>query len=165
MNFIKKKLNVLFLIYKHPVLIVNFIYQRVFRINSQCKFSIHFTSQVYNPENLFMEGRTLKYFWNAPGCYFHALNGIHIGKDTIIAPGTKIVSVNHDINDLNRLVINDSNKIVIGKSCWLGANSVILPGVVLGDKVIVAAGSVVTKSFSENSIVAGVPAKLLRMVE
>lgn len=162
MYFIKKKLVALYLAYRHPILIINFMYQRVFRINASCKFSVHFTSQVYNPENLFIEGNTIKYFWNAPGCYYHALNGIEIGRDTIIAPGTKIISVNHDINNINCLVIDNSHKIVIGKSCWLGANSIILPGVVLGDNVIVAAGSVVTKSFSENSIIAGVPAKLLR---
>ena len=51
--------------------------------------------------------------------------------------------------------------IVIGKKCWLGANSVILPGVQLGNNVIVAAGSVVNKSFPDNSVVAGVPAKIV----
>jgi len=51
--------------------------------------------------------------------------------------------------------------IKIGKNCWLGANSVILPGVELGDNVIVAAGAVVTKSFSNNLVIGGVPAKIL----
>ena len=53
--------------------------------------------------------------------------------------------------------------IIIGDDCWLGAGCVILDGVELGKGCVVGAGTVVTKSFSENSVIAGVPARLLRL--
>ena len=51
----------------------------------------------------------------------------------------------------------------IGSDCWIGANSIILPGVTIGDGAIVAAGSIVSKSVDAYSIVGGVPAKLIKM--
>ncbi|WP_371860829.1 DapH/DapD/GlmU-related protein [Terrabacter aerolatus] len=55
--------------------------------------------------------------------------------------------------------------IIIGDDCWIGMNSVILPGVILGSRTTVGAGSVVTKSFPEgNCIVAGNPAKIIKQL-
>ncbi len=95
----------------------------------------------------------------SPGCYFQAGNGINIGDGTIFAPGTKIISANHSISDLNKW--EKKNSIVIGENCWLGANSIILPGVTIGDNVIVAAGAIVTKSFDSNVTIGGCPAKII----
>ncbi|EOJ3081127.1 DapH/DapD/GlmU-related protein, partial [Acinetobacter baumannii] len=54
----------------------------------------------------------------------------------------------------------------IGDKCWIGMNSVILPGVVLGNGTIVAAGAVVTKSFKQgNIVIAGVPAKIIKEIK
>ncbi|MGL5544389.1 MAG: DapH/DapD/GlmU-related protein, partial [Cetobacterium sp.] len=55
--------------------------------------------------------------------------------------------------------------IEIGKGVWIGGNVSILPGVTLGDNVIVAAGAVVTKNFPPNCIIAGVPAKILKFID
>ena len=54
--------------------------------------------------------------------------------------------------------------ITIGNNVWIGANSIILKGVNLGDNVVVGTGSVVTKSFPNNSVIAGVPAKLIKTI-
>ena len=83
-----------------------------------------------------------------------------IGDNTLIAPGVKIISANHDFE--NKLDYVRKLPVVIGKNCWIGANAVILPGVELGDNVIVGAGSVVTKSFGNNLIIAGNPAVVIR---
>ncbi|NVK00691.1 MAG: acyltransferase [Oceanospirillaceae bacterium] len=91
--------------------------------------------------------------------------GVVIGDRTLIGYGAKILSRNHVIPSVGRSFIDSGHvakKVVIGKDCWIGANSIILPGVRLGDGVVVAAGSVVTKSQASNSIVGGVPAKLIR---
>lgn len=95
-----------------------------------------------------------------PGCYIQGLGEVHIGDYTRIAQNVGIISANHKVEDLREYV---RSKVVIGKYCWLGMNSVVLPGVVLGDHVVVAAGSVVTKSFEEGyCVVAGTPAKKIK---
>ena len=151
-------------IFKQPYLL-NFIFQRLFRINSSASFSVHFTSQVYNGENIRVGKKTRKYLANAGNAYYHGLNGIDIGDGTIIAPGVKIVSTNHNLDDYSKLDIGDKYKIVIGERCWLGANSVVLAGTVLGDGVVVASGAVVTKSFPSNCIIGGVPAEIIKTLK
>ena len=91
------------------------------------------------------------------------MNGIYVGKNTRVGPGVKIISANHNIYDFDKH--DPAPPIKIGANCWIGANAVILPGVELGDHTIVAAGSVITKSFLEgNCIIGGVPAKMVRRI-
>jgi len=94
------------------------------------------------------------------GCYIQGRNGIRIGKNCWFGPNLSIISSNHDLNDYRKH--SDAPPIVIGDNCWLGAGCIILPGVELGDHVVVAAGAVVTKSFASNCVVGGVPARKLK---
>lgn len=55
-------------------------------------------------------------------------------------------------------------KTIIGKKCFIGCNSIILPGIEIGDEVVVAAGSVVTKNIESNSLVAGNPARVIKKI-
>ena len=69
--------------------------------------------------------------------------------------------MNHDVNNYSKYV--KSKSIIIGDNCWIGAGAIILPGVSLGDHIIVAAGSVVTKSFEDNDqIIGGNPAQFIK---
>jgi len=97
------------------------------------------------------------------GCYIQGLNGIEIGDGTIIASGVKIISANHDLYDYNRWI--PDRPIKIGRNCWIGANSVILPGIQLGNHVIVGAGTIVTKDFPDNVVIAGNPAQVIRVLD
>jgi len=58
----------------------------------------------------------------------------------------------------------DLKRIVLKRNCWIGANSVILPGVTVGVNSVVAAGSVVTKDVPDDTVVAGVPARVIKKV-
>jgi acetyltransferase-like isoleucine patch superfamily enzyme len=98
------------------------------------------------------------------GCYIQAVNKIIIGTKTRTGPGVKIISANHDIISIDTLL--PSSPIIIGDGCWLGANAVILPGVILGDHTIVGAGAVVTKPFEDGyCVVGGVPAKVIKNLD
>jgi acetyltransferase-like isoleucine patch superfamily enzyme len=83
--------------------------------------------------------------------------GIHIGPETYIAFDAAILS-----HDLTRgLYLNTR----IGRRCFIGARSIILPGVEIGDECVIGAGSVVTKSFPPSSLIAGNPAKVIRKIK
>jgi acetyltransferase-like isoleucine patch superfamily enzyme len=58
----------------------------------------------------------------------------------------------------------DLKRIVLKRNCWIGANAVILPGVTVGVNSVVAAGSVVTKDVPSDTVVAGVPARVIKKV-
>lgn len=91
---------------------------------------------------------------------------IEIGNGNMFGPDIYITDSNHQygIGKSSKDLPMDIGKVVIGNNCWIGAKSVILKDVVLGDHCVVAAGAVVTKSFPAGSIVAGVPAKLIRTI-
>jgi acetyltransferase-like isoleucine patch superfamily enzyme len=97
--------------------------------------------------------------------YLGGQGGINIGNDVIIGPQVQIFSENHNYDHPLTVIRKqgESRKgVVIGDNCWIGAGSIILDGVRISDGCVIAAGSVVTKSVAANSIVAGVPAKIIK---
>lgn len=144
------------------LLCVNFIFQRIYRINSKVPFPVHFTSKViaYKNIKLHKDKNTVGSFCLSGGSYIQALNGIEIGENFLFAPGVKIISDNHGVN--NEFQNENSKPIIIGGNVWLGTNVIILPEVKLGNNIVVGAGSVVTKSFPDNVLIAGNPAKIIK---
>lgn len=124
---------------------------------------VHFTSQIIEPKKIKIGTGVAFSFAVSGGCYIQGNNGIYIGEDTIFARNVCIISANHNASDLKSHL--PERPIHIGKKCWIGANAVILPGVHLGDQVIVGAGSVVTQDFPDKSVIAGVPARILHTIE
>ena len=134
------------------------IAQKIFRINGHVPWPVDFRSTVYCPENI-TKGTDCDP-GDSPGVYINAKNGIHFGSFIEIGPGAKILSVNHDFDDLYRS--QPAPPIVIGDGVWIGANAVILPSVNIGAGSIIGAGSVVTKDVPPNVIAAGNPCKVIR---
>ena len=96
------------------------------------------------------------------GCRFQDTGGITIGDGSLIGHGSTLTTLDHAI-DPDRRADMIPAPIVIGRKVWLGAAVTVVPGVTIGDGAIVGAGAVVTKDVPANAIVAGVPAKLIRM--
>lgn len=86
-----------------------------------------------------------------------------IGDRVAIGPFVRFITDSHEIGDSKRRAsTNITDPIVIGDGCWIGAGAIILGGVTLGPGCIVAAGAVVTQSFVANTLIGGVPAKMIR---
>lgn len=92
------------------------------------------------------------------------LGKITIEDDVLIGPRAKIITVNHCLEPERREEL-ELSPVVIEKNAWIGAGATILPGVRVGKNAVVAAGAVVTKNVAPNSIVAGVPAKLIKTIK
>ncbi len=95
---------------------------------------------------------------------------IEIGDYVMMGPDVVIMGVTHDVSNPKKNMIDETNPSIedpvhIGDNVWLGTRVVILPGVTLGNNCIVGAGAVVTKSFSDNSVIGGVPAKIISFRE
>ncbi len=94
-------------------------------------------------------------------CTFMDRGGIKIEDDVLIGPKVNLITTGHPMQLENRRS-TISKPIVIKKYAWLGANVTVMPGITIGENAIVAAGAVVTKDVPANTIVAGVPAKVIR---
>lgn len=92
------------------------------------------------------------------------LGGIIIEDDVLIGPGAYILSVNHKLNPQQRKEL-DLKPVLIKKNAWIGAKATICPGIVIGENAVVAAGAVVTKDVPENTMVAGIPTKIIKKID
>jgi acetyltransferase-like isoleucine patch superfamily enzyme len=98
------------------------------------------------------------------GCRFQDQGGITIGDGSLVGHNVVMATLNHGLAPSDRSTTYPA-PIIIGKNVWIGANATIVPGVTIGDNAIIAAGAVVTKDVQENTIVGGVPAKLIKRLE
>ncbi|MGT2749955.1 sugar O-acetyltransferase [Streptococcus orisasini] len=91
---------------------------------------------------------------------------VEIGNHVMIGPNTLITTVGHPLSPQGRRQhLGEAQPVKIGNDVWIGGNCTILPGVTIGDNAVIAAGAVVTKDVAANSLVGGVPAKLIRTIE
>lgn len=90
---------------------------------------------------------------------------IYVGDGTMFGPNVTLATAGHPIDPELRAATYQYNMAIhIGKNCWLGAGVIVLPGITIGDNVVIGAGSVVTKDLPDNVIAVGNPCYVLRPV-
>lgn len=90
---------------------------------------------------------------------------VRIGSHTLIGPSVQLYTATHPLEAMARRTTEFAKPISIGNDCWIGGGTIICPGVAIGDRCVVAAGSVVTKNIPPDSFVAGTPAVVKRTLE
>lgn len=101
-------------------------------------------------------------------CFLLAKEKIEIGKNSTLAYQTTILTSanpNGPKNLLARVYPKFSAPVIIGDNSWIGARSIVLPGVKIGNFCVIAAGSVVNRDVPDYSVVAGVPAKIVKTLD
>lgn len=135
--------------------------QKILGYNKNAYWPVHKSSKVVGEKNIYVGVGTFPGFQRH--IYIQGTGKLYFGDYTIIGQSSGVLSGNHDIHDYRKLTPKDTK---IGSYCWIGMNSVILGGVVLGDHTIVAAGSIVTTSFPLGyCIIGGVPAKIIKEID
>ena len=97
------------------------------------------------------------------GCCLQDQGGIEIGDHCLIGQQVVFATLNHDLSAERRADMIPA-PIRVGKHVWIGAHATILPGVTVGDHAVIAAGAVVAKDVPADTVVAGVPAKIIRRI-
>ena len=101
------------------------------------------------------------------GLHNTIIGPVRIGNNVNLAQGITVTALNHNFDDTNKRIDEQgvsTNAVTIEDDVWIGANAVILPGVTIGNHCVVAAGAVVTKDVPPHSLVAGVPAKVIKQI-
>ncbi|QQB45700.1 sugar O-acetyltransferase [Corynebacterium glucuronolyticum] len=122
--------------------------------------------QIFAPFNVeygfntrFGEGCFLNY-----NCVILDTVEVTIGARALFGPGCQIISVEHPVGDLEmrRIGFERGHAVRIGDDCWFGAGAMVMPGVTIGNRCVIASGAVITKDIPDDSLVAGVPAEVKR---
>lgn len=135
--------------------------RNILRLDKTYPFPVVLGARISNAQNITFHPDNLDNF-QSPGLYLQNFLGhITLGHGCYLAPNVGIITANHDpLNPNDHLEAQD---VIIGEGCWIGMNSVILPGVVLGPRTVVGAGSVVTRSFPDGyAVIAGSPARPIK---
>ena len=95
-------------------------------------------------------------------CTLYDMSGVDIADDVMIGPNVNIITTGHPLDPSQRRACIEAKPIVIEKNVWIATGATIIGGVTVGENSVIAAGAVVTKDVPPNSLVAGVPARVIR---
>lgn len=128
-------------------------------------FEIDHTTTVFGPFHTnFGRGIKLgKHVFINHACSFLDMGGITLEDHVLLAPKVNLITENHPIDPVTRRGLI-CKPILIKRNAWVGAGVTILPGVTIGENSVVAAGAVVNKDVPDNTVVGGIPAKVIKSI-
>ncbi|MGP9833522.1 acyltransferase [Marinobacter sp. NSM] len=146
--------------------ISNLVYYRSDFASCGERVFLHDGVKIFNPEFLTIYDDV----YVGPGTKIFSYGSIEIRQGAVIGEGVQIMSSSHEYDSPGQDVLpfsskNVSKKTVLSEFCWIGNNSIILPGVSVGKYCVIGAGSVVTKSTQDYGVYGGNPARLLKFRE
>lgn len=125
------------------------------------KCIVHRSAKIVSPENIVI-GDFVRI---GPDCHLDGTGGITIGDGTIFGPNVTILTASHNYDQTDMLPYNNTEllrSVTIGRGVWCGRQTMIVPGVSIGDGAVLAAGAVVTRNVDEGTVVGGNPAKIIK---
>ena len=136
-----------------------FMYSRLFKAKIGKDVYMYRSLELRSPQNLVIVGK------NSIGKHvmLDARKGLRIEEGCVIASHVLIWTLHHDYNSDDFHVIGAP--VTLGAYSWICSRSIILPGVTIGEGAVIASGAVVTKDVRDNTVVAGVPATVVRKIE
>ena len=96
-------------------------------------------------------------------CSFLDMGGITLEDNVLIGPKVNLITENHPLNPIDRRGLI-CKPIIIKRNAWIGAGVTVLPGITIGENAVVAAGAIVTADVPDNTVVAGIPAKVIKSI-
>ena len=137
-----------------------------------------FLQELFNqqPQNLYIEppfycdyGYNIQFGDNVYmnfNCCILDISIVKIGNNTMFGPNVQIYTATHPLEfEARNSGVEYAKPITIGNNVWVGGNTTICPGVTIGNNVVIGAGSVVTKSFPDDVVIAGNPAKVIKAID
>lgn len=124
-------------------------------IMRRCSFLVQRSAKMRFGDNVFI----------GDNVYISVHSCVEIGADTLIAPYVKIYDNNHLFTEVDTPIAMqsfESNPVIIERNVWIGCNSIVLPGVRIGEGSVIGAGAVVTKSIPRMTVAVGNPAKVIK---
>lgn len=142
-------------------LLLRYALLKTLAVSCGSNVSIHPGVYILSPERLSI-GENVSIH---PMCYIDATGGMDVGSDVSIAHGVTVMSTSHsyeiiDVPIKDQVVVTEATRIC--DNVWIGAKATILSGIKIGMGSVVAAGAVVTKDVTTKTIVAGVPARIIK---
>jgi maltose O-acetyltransferase len=132
---------------------------RRFGVTIAGRSTLHGGTYLTHPARLFVGERC---FVNR-NCYFDLEGEVSLGDGSTVGHGVTFITTRHDLGDSrHRAGATSAAAIAVGAGAWIGANATLLAGVTIGNGAVVAAGAVVVSDVAPDTLVGGVPAKLLR---
>lgn len=161
MNILNKIIRKIIIIFR--ITILNLQYKRNLCIGKNFSFRKRFDIRIRGNAKLTIGNNV---FFNND-CSLNCMGEIEIGDDCIFGENIKIYDHNHKFRDKKILIRKQGykvKKVRIGNNCWFGSNVIILPGVTIGDNVVIGAGCTIYNDIPDNSIIKNIQNQEIRSI-